>query len=69
MPLSNLGSDDQLLTLVGTNLTIEDGNTIDLSSLLQTLNVTKTPKRLIYASGRRTLTANAYVYACGITRT
>ncbi len=36
VPLSSLGTDDQNLTLSGTDLSIEDGNTIDLSGFVST---------------------------------
>ncbi len=49
VPLSNLGTDDQALSLAGNTLTLEDGGTVDLSAYLddtdtddQNLNLTGT---------------------------
>jgi uncharacterized protein YjbI with pentapeptide repeats len=36
VPLSSVGTDDQNLTLSGTDLSIEDGNTVDLSGFVST---------------------------------
>lgn len=51
IPLSSIDTDDQVLSLLGNNLTISDGNTVDLSQFEETLTTTSEVRGYTWAAG------------------